>query len=276
MPSMRFDPIPTAAAALATSAGTLAQVTPFATPDTRRKLHLGHVAFVRAVVQGVDPAGAWDRYLQIEGNHRDPRTVRRTLAWIRNAFAAAARRKHRPGTAKLVAIDIYQLPPAPAEGVSLETFIVASGLESFSPRDQLAAFEHSYGNASTRQSRRARLMVKQLEALRWLEELISQPPSAGDPIVCWIDPDLSAEENFFRLPAMLVACDLIVSVETAVMHLANAVHVPVVALMHGKNPEWAPIDAVKSTVLATLHRRDWVKAITVWQVMAVLNSMRAR
>src|SRR5438067_1614070 len=35
----------------------------------------------------------------------------------------------------------------------------------------------------------------------------------------------SANENFFQLPAMLAQCDLIVSVETAVMHLANAVGV---------------------------------------------------
>ncbi len=42
---------------------------------------------------------------------------------------------------------------------------------------------------------------------------------------------LSAQENFFQLPAILLECDLIVSVDTAVTHLANAVHVPVVALM---------------------------------------------
>jgi ADP-heptose:LPS heptosyltransferase len=44
----------------------------------------------------------------------------------------------------------------------------------------------------------------------------------------------SAQENFFQLPAMLSWCDLIISVETAVMHLANAVHVPVIALMRQK------------------------------------------
>ena len=179
-------------AKLVTAAAATPEGIPPAILDTRRKLHLGHFAFMRAVVQGVDPAGAWDRYLQIEGNHRDARTVRRTLAWIRDAFAAAARREHRPGTAKLVAIDIDRLPPAPAEDVSLVTFIAEAGLEDFSQREQLIAFERRYGNASTRQSRRARLMVKQLEALRWLEELIAQPPAAGDPLVCWINPDLAA------------------------------------------------------------------------------------
>jgi len=81
----------------------------------------------------------------------------------------------------------------------------------------------------------------------------------------------SAQENFFQLPAMLQECDLIVSVETAVMHLANAVHVPVVALMRQKNPEWAPIDQEHSVVVTTASRREWVKAITVAQVIEVLG-----
>jgi heptosyltransferase-3 len=81
----------------------------------------------------------------------------------------------------------------------------------------------------------------------------------------------SAQDNFFQLPAMLRQCDLIISVETAVMHLANAVHVPVIALMRQKNPEWAPIDQENSIVITTANRRDWVKAITVEQVIAALR-----
>jgi ADP-heptose:LPS heptosyltransferase len=80
----------------------------------------------------------------------------------------------------------------------------------------------------------------------------------------------SADRNFFQLPAMLTECDLVISVETAVMHLANAVHVPVIALMRQKNPEWVPYDRVNSTVITTEKRRDWVKAISVQQLMSHL------
>lgn len=80
----------------------------------------------------------------------------------------------------------------------------------------------------------------------------------------------SAGENFFQLPAMLAECDLIISVETAVMHLANAVHVPVIALMRQKNPEWVPVDRAHSTVITAAHRRDWVKEIPVQAVLEVL------
>lgn len=80
----------------------------------------------------------------------------------------------------------------------------------------------------------------------------------------------SAQQNFFQLPAILARCGLIISVETAVMHLANAVHVPVVALMRRKNPEWAPIDRAHSTVVMAARRSDWVDAIPVQQVLEVL------
>ena len=80
----------------------------------------------------------------------------------------------------------------------------------------------------------------------------------------------SATDNFFQLPAMLECCDLIISVETAVMHLANAVHVPVIALMRQKNPEWMPLDVANSTVITTERRSQWVNAITVAQVIGAI------
>jgi heptosyltransferase-3 len=80
----------------------------------------------------------------------------------------------------------------------------------------------------------------------------------------------SADKNFFQLPAMLSECDLIISVETAVMHLANAVHVPVIALMRQKNPEWVPIDSANSTVITASKRSHWVKEIGVDEIMRKL------
>lgn len=80
----------------------------------------------------------------------------------------------------------------------------------------------------------------------------------------------SATDNFFQLPAMLQECDLIISVETAVMHLANAVRVPVIALMRTKTPEWAPIDKDNTVVVSAARRHDWVKAISVEEVMKVI------
>ena len=85
----------------------------------------------------------------------------------------------------------------------------------------------------------------------------------------------SASDNFFQLPAMLAECDLIISVETAVMHLANAVHVPVIALMRQKNPEWKPIDADRTTVIMPPARADWVDKIPVAEVMKAVSKSQA-
>jgi ADP-heptose:LPS heptosyltransferase len=77
----------------------------------------------------------------------------------------------------------------------------------------------------------------------------------------------SAEDNFFQLPAILSLCSLIITVETAVMHLANAVHVPVIALMRQNNPEWVPIDRENSAVILAKEMDAWVEQITLPQVM---------
>lgn len=81
----------------------------------------------------------------------------------------------------------------------------------------------------------------------------------------------SAEENFFQLPAILSLCSLIISVETAVMHLANAVRVPVIALMRQTSPEWTPIDAASSTILTVKSRKGWLTEISVDDVVETLG-----
>ena len=110
---------------------------------TARKLHRGHFAFMRALAQGLDERASWDRYLRLEGEHTDLRTVRRTIGWIRDEFAAAARREHRPGTARLILLDPDRFPAAPALP-SLAEFAAAQGLEDFSETEQIEAYEAAY------------------------------------------------------------------------------------------------------------------------------------
>jgi len=80
-----------------------------------------------------------------------------------------------------------------------------------------------------------------------------------------------AEEHFFQLPAMLSLCSLIISVETSVMHLANAVHVPVIALMRTINPEWTPIDEKNSAITTTKNHKAWVQDISTEDLMDFLT-----
>src|ERR1700712_4158713 len=98
-------------------------------PQRRRKLHAGHFAFMRSVVQGVDLRASWDRYLQVEGKATDLRVVRSTIAWIRDEFAAAARREDRFGTARLVLVDVGRIAMPAAVLPTLEAFAEARGME---------------------------------------------------------------------------------------------------------------------------------------------------
>ena len=157
----------------------------------RRKVHVGHFAFMRAFVQGIEPKLAWERYLRGEGQSHDIRLMRSTISWIRDEFVAAARREDRHGTARLVRLDAARLPDPPEKLPGLEAFAEDAGLEDSSQAEQIEAYEARYGRAAGRLARRGRLIARQLEALRWLEALIAQTPKAGDSVVSWLNPALA-------------------------------------------------------------------------------------
>jgi integrase len=179
-------------------------VHPVATPLRERRLQPAHFAFMRAVVQGVEPAAAWNRYLRVEGGPSDPRAIRATLAWIRDEFAAAAQRHARFGVARLVRLDTARLAPAPEVRLpSLEDFAADRGLLDFSEAEQLDAYEAEFRPILRRARRRQRLVERQLDALAWLESLVGRAaqapaqrgtlraPQAGDDVARWIAPALA-------------------------------------------------------------------------------------
>lgn len=157
----------------------------------RRYLHRGHFAFFRALLEGVELGAVWDRYLSVEGEHTDLRLVPATLAWMRAEFAAAAKREDRPGTARLLRLDVQRLVEAPLGLPSLAQFAEEAGLEDECERDQIEAYQARYGRASARQRRRAQLLQRQLAALRWLEEVVAREPAAGDAIGAWLRPEIA-------------------------------------------------------------------------------------
>lgn len=84
---------------------------------------------------------------------------------------------------------------------------------------------------------------------------------------------ISATENFFQLPALMSQCDIIVSVETATMHLAAALKKPLIALMRQKNPEWKPWPTAKQIIITTTKRSDGIVAIQPREVVEALNNL---
>ena len=156
---------------------------------------------MRALAQGVDERASWDRYLKIEGEHTDLRTVRRTIAWIQDAFAAAAKRENKPGTARLLRLDPERFSAAPAQP-TLAEFALAQGMEEFSEAEQVEAYEEAYprggkaggsraGQGGSSPTRRGRVIARQLEALQWLQDLVAQDPRPGDRVGAWLNTRLA-------------------------------------------------------------------------------------
>jgi len=164
----------------------------------RQRLQRAHFAFMRALIQGLDARASWDRYLRLEGESADMRNVRRTIGWMRDAFAAAARRERRPGTARLILLDPERFSSSP-KLPTLEDFAREQGLEDFSHAEQIEAYEAAHPGAGSSDgagqgaasSRRARVVQRQLEALRWLEDLTAEDPRADDPVSAWLNPLLA-------------------------------------------------------------------------------------
>jgi heptosyltransferase III len=81
----------------------------------------------------------------------------------------------------------------------------------------------------------------------------------------------TADENFFQLPAIISLCDLVVSVETSTIHLAQALKIPVIALMRKKNYKWVPFYKDLSKVIFTASHKEWVEDITCTQLVSEIE-----
>ena len=171
-----------------------------------RVISRAHFAFMRALLQGLDERESYRRYLQHGDEPVDLRTVRATAQWLRDEFAAAAHRQARPGTARLVLMDPARFD-ASAVLPSLEEFAAARGMEDFSEQEQLEAYAEAYppvaeprrvpsrGGPSQRPTPRIRLIARQLDALRWLEEQLERQPSRPlpqDRVSAWLNPLVAA------------------------------------------------------------------------------------
>jgi site-specific recombinase XerD len=160
-------------------------------PARSRLLGREHFAFFRGLLEGVDPEKLWDRYMSVEGQRTDLRLVPATIAWIRSELAAAARREERPGTARLLRLDVQRLVASTPGLPSLAQFAEEAGLEDEREVDQIEAYEAQYGRASARLRRQAKLLQRQLAAMRWLEEVAARDPAPGDAVASWLRPELA-------------------------------------------------------------------------------------
>ena len=113
------------------------------------------------------------------------------LPWCATSSLRRAKRAMKPGTTRLVLIDAGHLACGRARP-TLGEFALAPGMEDFSAAEQVESYAEAFGQAPCSAARRARLIARQLEALRWLELLIAEEPKAGDAVAAWLAPMLVA------------------------------------------------------------------------------------
>lgn len=153
-------------------------------PITRQRLHRGHFAYFRGIVQGLAPRPLWERYLGDVGSAEDAPQVHRMSGWIRAELAAAAARGGDFARARLLRLDLA--PPEDGLLPSLEEFAEAKGLTEFGEADQLEAYESAFGTALTRQRRRTRMLARQLDAISELEAQMAWPARREDGVEAWL------------------------------------------------------------------------------------------
>jgi heptosyltransferase III len=82
----------------------------------------------------------------------------------------------------------------------------------------------------------------------------------------------SAQKSFFELPAIMSLCDLVISVDTSIIHLAYALNKPLVGIMRQKNA-WIFPKTPKTCAAFTKNRSNWAKHIKVGDVVDKVKTM---
>jgi ADP-heptose:LPS heptosyltransferase len=108
--------------------------------------------------------------------------------------------------------------------------------------------------------------------------ILNAPPHAYEDLCKWLKNNqklnslaievFTAKENFFSLPALMSQCDLVISVETAIMHLASSLNLRQIALLRKSAYRWRPQNNAK--VILGKKRVDSISPATVLKSMPTL------
>lgn len=158
-------------------------------PLARRELTRAHLAFYRAVIEGVDLRRAWDQYLLAEGDFNDA-AASHTMAWLRQALITEAMRAGEPAL-----IGLFRRDPRRVSGGALPTLEQFAArfddAGEFSEAELLAMWQEEFGRTPP-EERRARLSRRLREALQLLERSPHRVPQPDDPVAQWLAPGVAA------------------------------------------------------------------------------------
>ncbi len=83
----------------------------------------------------------------------------------------------------------------------------------------------------------------------------------------------TVNEHFFELPSIIAQSDVVITVETAIMHFATALKRPLIAMMRQKKPYWAPPINDRTQVLYATQGKGHVSDISVDEVEQTYKKM---
>lgn len=84
----------------------------------------------------------------------------------------------------------------------------------------------------------------------------------------------SPTDNFFQIPAIIAQCDLVISVQTSVLHLARALKIPTIALVYQPDSEMISHDLNDWQILSSNNKRKGIKGISCEQVIQAIQLSR--
>lgn len=169
----------------------------------QRKIGRHHIAFFRASLQGLDIGDMADKYLE---TGMDLRRAKTTLVWIRDTLRQAALRHGKHREAHLIRLRVAILGPVEAvtKVPTLDDFRAEFDPSGFYTEKELllAYLEAHPQSVDTQTQKRQRLINRQLEALNWIEPLISAEPVREDWVAAWFDETISKRLLLARMATL--------------------------------------------------------------------------
>lgn len=168
----------------------------------QRTLTRAHLAFYRAVVEGIDLRRAWGQYLGPATEYSES-VASATMVWLRQALAAEAIAAGRPEL-----VGLFRREPRRVGGArrpTLDEFAACyRDAAEFSEAELLAMWQEEFGTPAraSPEERRARLSRRLREALQLLERSVPRTPRPDDSVAQWLAPAVARRLVAAGLPRL--------------------------------------------------------------------------
>ena len=147
-----------------------------------------HFAFMRALLQGIDPQTCWARYMSRDGRSATAADIQGAIDSIRNAYNVVIEQHKRPKSIRLTPMCFAAAGGETRQVTTLADFVTGNGLDGFSEAEQFVFYETYFGRSSHNLNR---LVARQIAALNWLQRAASQPVGRQEKIADWLEPSLA-------------------------------------------------------------------------------------